>query len=64
MVSEAKRKSIVKWDKANLTTVGCRITRKRAAEFKEACSHLGKTQNSVFLEAIQKTIDDAKEKGE
>lgn len=59
-----ERSSQKNWDRGNMTTLNCRVTKTRAAEFKEACAKLGTNVNAVFLKAISKTIDQAKEKGE
>lgn len=63
-VSEAQKAAIIKWDKENMTTVGCRITRAKAAAFKEACKALGTKPNQVFKQAIDQTIDAAKKSGQ
>lgn len=57
-----ERTSQKNWDRENMTTVGCRITKAKAAEFKVACVMLGTKPNQVFLEAVNKTISSAKEK--
>ena len=59
-----ERSSQKNWDRGNMTTLNCRVTKTRAAEFKEACTKLGTNVNAVFLKAISKTIDQAKEKGD
>lgn len=61
-VSSSKKTANARWDKENMTTVGCRITKAKAAEFKVACVMLGTKPNQVFLEAVNKTISSAKEK--
>lgn len=58
-VSDARRAANLKWDRENMVTIGCRITKKRAAEFKEACDQLGITRNAVLLQAITTTIHEA-----
>ena len=48
-----------KWDKANMTVVGCRITKTKAQEFKDACAALGIVPNQVIKQAIEETIKKA-----
>lgn len=63
-VSEAKKAANKKWDKANMVTVGCKITRKQSDQLKSACQKLGITQNYVFRTAVQRTIQEAGLSGE
>lgn len=48
-----------KWDRENMTVVGCRITKAKAQEFKEACAALGLVPNQVIKQAIEETIKKA-----
>ena len=48
-----------KWDRENMTVVGCRITKAKAQEFKEACAALGMVPNQVIKKAIEETIKKA-----
>ena len=48
-----------KWDRENMTVVGCRITKAKAQEFKEACAALGLVPNQVIRQAIEETIKKA-----
>lgn len=61
-VSDAKKLSSRKWDKKNMTTVGCRITREKADLFKLSCLKLGTCPNAVFIKAVEATIKSASEK--
>ncbi len=61
-VSDAQKAASLKWDKENMTTVGCRITRAKANQFKEACKTIGTVPNQVFLKAIEDTINAAIQK--
>ena len=61
-VSDARRAANIKWDRENMVTIACRVTKKRALEFKEACEQLGTTRNAVLLQAIVRAIEEAKEK--
>ncbi len=55
-VSTAQRESAARWDRVNMTTVGCKVTRAKALEFKRACMILGTKPNQVFLKAIDEII--------
>lgn len=48
-----------RWDRENMTVVGCRITKEKAREFKEACAALGLVPNQVIKKAIEETIKKA-----
>ena len=52
MVSEKKKKSNLKWDKENMTTLGCKMRKEDAAAFKVACNIMGTTPNAVFRRAV------------
>ena len=58
-VSEARKQANRKWDKENMTTISCRVTRERLQKFKEACEQLGTVPNQVIQKAIADTIDQA-----
>ena len=58
-MTESRKKANIKWDKANMTVVGCRITRTKAQEFKEACAALGVVPNQILLKAVENTIAEA-----
>ena len=58
-VNESKKKANAKWDKQNMTTVGCKVTKEKAAQFKAACEKLGIVPNQVFLQAINTVIEKA-----
>lgn len=55
-VSESQRQAAVKWDKANMVNVCCRLTRKKKEVFQRACEQLGTTMNAVFMKAVDETI--------
>lgn len=50
-----------KWDKANMTVVGCRITKAKAQEFRDACAALGLVPNQILKQAVDETIKKAGE---
>ena len=50
------------WDKRNMKLAGARYKKEFVDAFKQACSNLGVKQSDVFRQAMQDTIDRAKEK--
>lgn len=60
-ISENSKLAKAKWDKENLTVVGCRITKTKAQEFREACHQLGLVPNQVLKSAVDETIKKAEE---
>jgi len=59
MVSEARKRANKKWSKENLTVVGCKVTREKAARFKESCAALGVVPYQILLRAVDNTIAEA-----
>ncbi|MBO5184912.1 MAG: hypothetical protein J6D79_04165 [Clostridia bacterium] len=57
-VSEAKKKSNAKWDKANMATLGCRVKKEQAEKFKSYASDNGKTANTMLKEYVLKCIEE------
>lgn len=57
-VSEAKKKSNAKWDKANMATLGCRVKKEQAEKFKRYASDNGTTANTMLKEYVLKCIDE------
>ncbi|NCB32710.1 MAG: hypothetical protein EOM64_02305 [Erysipelotrichia bacterium] len=51
------------WNKGNMLRLSVAYSSDFVTKFKEACSVLGVSQSSVFREAMQKTIEEAKETG-
>lgn len=51
MVSAARKKANVKWDKENMTILGCRVKKEYAAKFRAACAAQGTTPNAVLKQA-------------
>lgn len=58
MVSEKKKKSNAKWDKDNMTTLGCRMRVTKADEFRAACKLSGTTPNAVFRQAMDEFLEE------
>lgn len=60
-VSKAKKQANAKWDRENMTTIGCRVRRDVAEKFKAECARRGTTINSVFLGAMRQFMDAARD---
>lgn len=41
----------MKWDKENMTILGCRVKKEYAAKFRAACAAQGTTPNAVLKQA-------------
>ena len=61
-LSDAKKKANAKWDKGNMTTLGCKVKKEEAAAFKEYASERGKTSNTVLKEYVLQCIDETIER--
>ena len=58
LVTEAKKRSNAKWDKENMTMLGCKARKTKADEFKAVCRIIGTTPNEVFRRAMDKVLED------
>lgn len=47
-IAESRKRANAKWDKENMTTLGCKIKRDQAAAFKAYCENHGSTSNTVL----------------
>ena len=56
-LTDAKRRANNKYIKENMTTLGCKIRRDKAAIFKQACEDHGDTMNQVFTAAIDSYLE-------
>ena len=61
--SEAQKKASIKWDKENMSVVGCKVKKEQAEKFKAYCASLGKTSNAVLRDYVLDCIDE-KEAGD
>ena len=55
-VSEKKKASNYKWDRANMTIVGVRIRNTEKEAFRQACERNGTTMNAVLIETIREYL--------
>lgn len=51
-VAESRKRANAKWDKENMTTLGCKIKRTQAAAFKAYCENQGNTSNTVLKDFV------------
>ena len=51
-LTESRRKANNKYIAKNYTTLGCKIRRDKAEEFKKLCQDTGTTPNAIFTKAI------------
>jgi len=51
-VSKAKRAANDKWDRKNMTVLGCKVRKDKAEQFKALCKANGTTVNAVFTAAM------------
>lgn len=47
-VSDAQKKAAAKWDKENMTTLGCKVKKSEAEQFKAYAKEQGTTANSLL----------------
>lgn len=57
--SEAQKKASLKWDKENMSTIGCKVKKDQAEKFKAYCIEQGKTSNAVLREYVLDCIGEA-----
>lgn len=60
-VSKSRRAANDKWDKENMTTIGCKLKKDDATAFKEYCAAKGITPNTELKEHVLKCIGAKKE---
>lgn len=53
-LSEKKKQSNAKWDKENMTTLGCKVKKYEAEIFKEYATSKGKTANGILKDYVFK----------
>ena len=51
-IAESRKRANAKWDKENMTTLGCKIKRNQAAAFKAYCENQGSTSNTVLKDFV------------
>lgn len=61
-VSPAKRASNAKWDRENMTTLGCRVKRDDAERYHAAAAAQGTTVNAVMRKALDEMLSITEQK--
>ena len=56
-VSEAQKKSRDKWDKENMSVLGCKVKKEQAEQFKQYAKSIGKTSNTLLKEYVLECIE-------
>ncbi len=56
--SDARKRANAKWDKANMTVLGCKVKKTEAEAFKAYCEVQGKTSNTVLKDYVLSCIGD------
>lgn len=51
-IAESRKRANAKWDKENMTTLGCKIKRDQATAFKAYCENQGSTSNTVLKDFV------------
>ena len=51
-ITDAKRRANAKWDKDNMTVLGCKVRKDKADKFKAMCKNAGTTPNAIFTAAM------------
>ena len=46
-----RKRANAKWDKENMTTLGCKVKKEYAAKFRAVCAAQGTTPNAVLKQA-------------
>lgn len=57
-LTDAKRRANNKYIKENMTTLGCKMRKDDATEFKSACAAMGTTPNAVFRKAVDEFMEE------
>jgi hypothetical protein len=57
-ISEKKKASNYKWDRENMTTLGCRVRRYYAERIKAAAAAAGTTPSAIMRRALDEFMQD------
>ena len=63
-LTDAKRRANNKYIRENMTTLGCKIRKDYAEEFKAACKAHGTTPNAIFKAAADQFMEDHRSKAD
>lgn len=56
-ISEKKKASNNKWDKANMSVLACKVPKEKAEEFRDYCAEQGKSVHAVLLEYVNHCLE-------
>lgn len=57
-VSEKKKASNAKWDRANMVVLSCKVRKEKAEVFKAYAAQRGKTSNTLIKEYVLNCIEE------
>ena len=63
-LTDAKRRANNKYIRENMTTLGCKMRKDYAEEFKAACKANGTTPNAIFKAAADQFMEDHRSKAD
>ena len=58
-MSEARKRANAKWDRQNMATIGVRLRKPEAEQFKAICKERAATPNSVLVKLVRAIIADS-----
>lgn len=56
-ISEKKKASNNKWDKANMCVLACKVPKEKAEAFRDYCAERGKSVHAVLLEYVNHCLE-------
>lgn len=62
--SESQKRASIKWDKENMSVLGCKVKKEQAETFKAYCARQGKTVNTVLRDYVLDCIGEKEAGGE
>lgn len=57
-ISDAKKRSNAKYDRAHMTNLSCRVRKEYAAKVKEKAAEKGTNVNAILLKAIKNFMEE------
>ena len=63
-LTDAKRRANNKYIRENMTTLGCKMRKDYAEEFRAACKACGTTPNAIFKAAADQFMKDNRSKAD
>ena len=58
MVTEARKRANAKWDKENMTIIGCKVKKDYAARFRAACVAIPQRYHNSLVNVLKQAADD------